>query len=112
MSTLDQVLTNLLDPAGRWQLEHGRRYRTARLGHGLGLRYTPGRGKLEPHTLSISRRDTPPSQTEIQTVVTSLGRVLERPDLAVLITEAGPTIRRLNWRPTPKAKESPDDQNQ
>lgn len=100
--SLDQVLTRLLAPTGKWQMARGQRYRTNRLAGGLGLRYTPARSDLDSNTLSLSRTVIPPSETEVQTVIDSLRRILKRPDLTVAITESGPTIRRLNWRSTPK----------
>lgn len=110
MSHLDRVLTKLLDPTGKWQMNRGRRYRTRRLSSGLGLRYTPAASDIDMHCLSLSRTVVPPSETEVATVVASLGRVLGHPGFAPMLTEPSATVRRLHWRigaPKDKPQESP-----
>lgn len=67
-----------------------------RLERGLALRYTPPdkEHNSPAATLSLSRRDVPPSPAEVQAVVNALGKALDRPGESFLVTEAG-NVRRV-----------------
>lgn len=84
MSNLDPIIRQLCTIGGQ-----------TRLPRGLGLRYTPPTKEYgsPASILSLSRPQTPPSATELQTIINSLARVLNAPGAAFLVTGAGLTRR-------------------
>jgi hypothetical protein len=85
MPTLDAVIHQLCTIGG-----------STRLSRGLGLRYTPPAKEYgsTASIISLSRRAVPPSAAELQTVVSSLARVLNAPGAEFLVTGQG-LVRRI-----------------